>query len=116
MIRDADAGLKDRIGRVAYVWTGCTELGAKPFEAKIRVDGSTWFDGKASCVLVGNVGKLFAGVEAFEDARPDDGMLELGVVTADGMLRVGADDRPHGGRDAAQVSVRPGHARARRSR
>ena len=87
MIKEADAGLKDRIGRVAYVWTGMNELGRKPFEAKIKVErldaGST---GKASSILFGNVGKLFAGVEAFEDARPDDGELELGVVTADGML------------------------------
>ncbi len=86
MIRAADAGLKDRIGRVAYVWTGVMQLGRKPFEAKIKVDGSTWFEGKASSVLLGNVGELFAGVEAFEDARPDDGVLELGVVTADSVL------------------------------
>jgi diacylglycerol kinase (ATP) len=86
MIRDADAGLKDRIGRVAYVWTGVMQLDRKPFEAKIKVDGSTWFEGKASSVLLGNVGELFAGVEAFEDARPDDGVLELGVVTADSVL------------------------------
>jgi len=86
MIRAADAGLKDRIGRVAYVWTGMKELGRKPFEAKIKVDGSTWFEGKASSVLLGNVGELFGGVEAFEDARPDDGLLELGVVTADDLL------------------------------
>src|SRR5918994_829833 len=86
MIREADAGLKDRIGRVAYVWTGVNQLGRKPFEASIKVDGSTWFKGKASCVLLGNFGELFAGVEAFEDARPDDGMLELGVVTADSVL------------------------------
>ena len=86
MIRQADAGLKDRIGRVAYVWTGMNELGRKPFGAKIKVNGTTWFDGKASSILFGNVGKLFAGVDAFEDARPDDGELELGVVTADGML------------------------------
>ena len=86
MIREADAGLKDRIGRVAYVWTGVNQLGRKPFEAKIKVDGSTWFKGKASCVLLGNFGELFADVEAFEDARPDDGMLELGVVTADSVL------------------------------
>ena len=51
MIREADAGLKDRIGRVAYVWTGVNQLGRKPFEATIKVDGSTWFKGKASCVL-----------------------------------------------------------------
>ena len=86
MIREADAGLKDRIGRVSYVWSGMNQLGRKPFEAKIKVDGSTWFKGKASCVLLGNFGELFADVEAFEDARPDDGMLELGVVTADSVL------------------------------
>ena len=34
MIREADAGLKDRIGRVAYVWTGVNQLGRKPFEAR----------------------------------------------------------------------------------
>jgi diacylglycerol kinase family enzyme len=86
MIREAEAGLKDRIGRVAYVWTGVNQLGRKPFEAEIKVDGTTWFEGKASCVLLGNVGELFAGVEAFEAARPDDGVLELGVVTADSVL------------------------------
>jgi diacylglycerol kinase (ATP) len=84
MIRDADGGLKDRVGRIAYVWTGARNVDASPFRAKIRVDGTSWFDDRASCILVGNVGKLFAGVRAFEDARPDDGMLELGVVTADG--------------------------------
>jgi diacylglycerol kinase (ATP) len=86
MIRDADDGLKDRVGRIAYLWTGARNVDAKPFRAKIRVDGATWFDDRASCVLVGNVGKLFGGVEAFEHARPDDGMLELGVVTADGLV------------------------------
>jgi diacylglycerol kinase (ATP) len=78
--------LKDRIGRVAYVWTGVNQLGRRPFEATIKVDGSTWFTGKASSILLGNVGELFAGVEAFEDASPDDGMLELGVVTAESAM------------------------------
>jgi YegS/Rv2252/BmrU family lipid kinase len=86
MIRDADDGLKDRLGRIAYLWTGARNVDAKPFRTKIRVDGATWFDDRASCILVGNVGKLFGGVEAFEHARPDDGMLELGVVTADGLV------------------------------
>jgi YegS/Rv2252/BmrU family lipid kinase len=86
MIRGAEAGLKDRLGRVAYVWTGLKEVGRKPFEAEVKVDGTSWFQGKVSCVLLGNVGELFAGIEAFEDARPDDGILELGVVTADSAL------------------------------
>jgi YegS/Rv2252/BmrU family lipid kinase len=90
MIRDAgDGGLKERLGRVAYVWTGSKNLRSKPFRADIKVDGVDWYDGKASCILVGNVGKLFGGVEAFEDARPDDGKLELGVVTAEGLIEWG---------------------------
>ena len=86
MIGDADGGLKDKLGRLTYVWTGSKNLRIKPFRATIRVDGAHWYRGKASCILVGNVGKLFGGVEVFADARPDDGMLELGVVTADGLL------------------------------
>ena len=74
MIRDAgNGGLKERFGRVAYVWSGSENLRSKPFRARIEVDGVGWFKGKASCILLGNVGKLFGGVEAFEDARPDDG-------------------------------------------
>ena len=90
MIRDAgEGGLKERLGRVAYVWTGSKNLRSKPFRADIKVDGVDWYSGKASCILMGNVGKLFGGVEAFEDARPDDGKLELGVVTAEGLLEWG---------------------------
>lgn len=85
MIHDAVGGLKDRLGRVAYVWTGSKSLRAKPFKAKISVDGVTWFNGKASCILVGNLGRLFGGVEAFENASPEDGLLDLGVVNADGV-------------------------------
>jgi diacylglycerol kinase (ATP) len=90
MIRDAgNGGLKERLGRAAYVWTGSKNLRSKPFRANIEVDGANWYKGKASCILLGNVGKLVGGVEAFEDARPDDGRLELGIVTAEGLLEWG---------------------------
>ena len=90
MIRDAGAGgLKERLGRAAYVWTGSKNLRSKPFRAKIEVDGVRWYKGKASCILLGNTGELFGGVSAFEDARPDDGKLELGVVTAEGLVEWG---------------------------
>jgi diacylglycerol kinase (ATP) len=85
MIKQADGALKDRLGRVAYVWTGSRNLRAKPFKAKIIVDGAPWYAGEASCILIGNVGHLFGGVEVFEDARPDDGRLEIGVVNAEGV-------------------------------
>ncbi len=86
MIRDAD-DLKDRIGRAAYLVSGSRHLRQKPFEAAIDVDGAEWFSGPATCILVGNVGELFGGVEVVPDALPDDGKLELGVCTADGLVQ-----------------------------
>lgn len=86
MIGGADGVLKDRLGRLSYVWTGTKNLNFKPFGATIQVDGAKWYEGSVSCILVGNVGELFGGVDVFADARPDDGVLELGVVTADGIV------------------------------
>ena len=85
MIREADGGLKDRLGRAAYVWTASRSIREEPFKARIDVNGELWYSGKASCVLLGNVGSLFGGIEAFDNARPDDGLLEVGVTSADGL-------------------------------
>jgi diacylglycerol kinase (ATP) len=82
MIKDADRGMKDRVGRLAYLWTGARHLSARRVKTTVDVDGKRFFKGQASCVLLGNVGKILGGIEAFSGARPDDGLLELGVVTA----------------------------------
>ncbi len=82
MIRDAEDGMKDRIGRLAYVKTGLSNLDTAGAEVTIEVDGRKWFSGRAACVLVGNMGKILGGIEAFPDAQCDDGLLDIGVVTA----------------------------------
>jgi YegS/Rv2252/BmrU family lipid kinase len=82
MISDADRGAKDRLGRVAYIVTGIRNLTAGRVRATVEVDGQPFFMGKISCVLAANVGRILGGVEAFPQAEPDDGRLELGVVTA----------------------------------
>jgi diacylglycerol kinase (ATP) len=82
MIKDADRGMKDRIGRAAYLYTGARNLRVSRARATVDVDGRRFFKGRVSCILVGNVGKVLGGVEAFTGAKPDDGLLELGVVTA----------------------------------
>lgn len=87
MIREADGGLKDRLGRAAYVWTGARAVRRKPIETKVRIDGHTWFEGEASCVLVGNVGQILGGINAFEHAKTDDGLLDVAVITAEGALQ-----------------------------
>jgi YegS/Rv2252/BmrU family lipid kinase len=83
MVRDADAGLKDRLGRLAYVVTGIGSVGREPVQTRVAIGGDTWFEGPTTCVLVGNMGDLFGGLSVFPDADPEDGLLNVGVVTAD---------------------------------
>lgn len=87
MIKGADER-KDRLGRAAYVLSGAAKLNQPPFEAKIKIDGTRWYQGPASCILVGNVGELFGGIEVFADARPDDGKLDVGVLTSEGPVEL----------------------------
>jgi diacylglycerol kinase (ATP) len=82
MIKQADRGLKDKLGQAAYLYSGARNLAASRVKAKIKVDGQPFHSGKISCVLAGNVSKVIGGVEIFPGARPDDGRLALGVVTA----------------------------------
>ena len=42
-------------------------------KVRIKVDGTPWFKGAATCVLVGNVGTASGGLVVFPDAEPDDG-------------------------------------------
>ena len=89
VIRDATTKMKGVLGRNAYVWAAAKNLRAKVFDAQIEVDGKEWYEGPASLVLFGNVGEAFAGVKPFDDARPDDGLLEIGVGSADGIFQWG---------------------------
>jgi YegS/Rv2252/BmrU family lipid kinase len=81
MIRDADAD-KDRLGRLAYVKAGARHLSTKGRKVRVDVDGQRWFEGRTACVLIGNMGQVFGGLTLFPDAKPDDGLLDVGIVTA----------------------------------
>ena len=87
MIDDADAGLKDRFGRAAYLWTGAKNLSSSPVTGTLEVEGRRFFSGTLTCILFGNVSNVFAGIEVFDGARPDDGLFEVGVVTAQSRLQ-----------------------------
>ena len=87
MIHEADGAMKDRLGRLAYVWTGLRAVRDDPVRLKIRVDGEKWYSGDASCVLFGNVPKVFAGLTVFDGAEPDDGLIDIGVSSAHGSVQ-----------------------------
>jgi len=85
LLDDADAA-KDRFGMLAYVRSGVRNARLRePMAMKVDVDGDRFFDGGATCLLVGNIGTLTGGLEAFPDASPTDGRLDIAVVTAAGM-------------------------------
>jgi diacylglycerol kinase (ATP) len=87
MTADANGRLKRRLGRLAYVWSGASATRRRAQPTRIAIDGQGWFDGKASCVLIANVGTITGGITAFDDAQPDDGRLDVGVVTANGTVQ-----------------------------
>lgn len=87
LIRDTDRGVKARLGRLGYLWTGVRNAGMEPVPAKVKVDGTTWFKGDTTCVLLGNIGTVLGGIQIFDNAHPDDAWLEVGVSTADGPIQ-----------------------------
>jgi diacylglycerol kinase (ATP) len=85
MIDSADEH-KERMGMVAYLRAGVKQAREREaFEMRVEVDDEHVFEGRASCVLVGNIGTLKGGIEAFPDASPTDGVLDVVVVTATGL-------------------------------
>ncbi|MET0326711.1 MAG: YegS/Rv2252/BmrU family lipid kinase [Ilumatobacteraceae bacterium] len=85
LIADADAH-KGRLGMLAYVRSGIRHARSRrPFAAVVTVDGALFFQGNLTCVLVGNIGTLKAGLTALPAADPTDGRLDVAVVTATGL-------------------------------
>jgi diacylglycerol kinase (ATP) len=83
MIADADdTDVKERFGRLGYVWAAVTNTGISPATAEVDIDGKEWYRGDASCVIIANVGTIIGGLTAFPDASPTDGRLDVGVISA----------------------------------
>lgn len=82
IMREAGGAAKKGMGRLAYIGGGIKALQARSVRMTIRIDGKVWWRGKGSCFLTGNVGTITGGLRVFPEASPEDGMLEVGVVTA----------------------------------
>ena len=83
MMQIADGKLKDRYGQMAYVWGAFRSTRMRSRKMRVKIDGTVWFKGRASGVLLGQMGTLSGGLVAFPDAQPDDGKLEVAVITAE---------------------------------
>jgi diacylglycerol kinase family enzyme len=82
MLDSASEALKKKVGWPAYVLSALRHLRDRPMRLRIRFDGGTPMRRRAVSVIVGNVGKLQGGVALFPEARPDDGKLDVALISA----------------------------------
>ncbi|MFI7607484.1 diacylglycerol/lipid kinase family protein [Micromonospora sp. NPDC049366] len=72
---------KARIGWPAYVMGAARHLRDRPMRVSIRVDDRPPVRRRARSVLIANVGRLQGGVRLLTEAEPDDGRLDVAVLT-----------------------------------
>lgn len=84
MLDSTSEPLKKRLGWAAYAVSALRHLRDRPVRARLRADGGTQFRRRASGIIIGNVGALQGGVPLLPDAAPDDGLLDLVILTARG--------------------------------
>ena len=82
----AGTRLKHQFGWLAYAVSGAAHLTLPPSRFSIRLDGGAPVERTARSVVVGNSGLLPGGFSLLPDARPDDGLLDVGVLAPHGPL------------------------------
>lgn len=83
MIRDANSTVKRRLGSVAYMLSAAKNLPAQIVRSRVSVDGEHAWSGRTAMVLVGNCGAVTGGLPVFPAAEPDDGVLDVAILTAE---------------------------------
>jgi YegS/Rv2252/BmrU family lipid kinase len=86
MIADAPEGLKRRAGWAAYAVAAARHLNDRISAISVHVDGRRTRHHDVSMLLIGNIGRLQAGIEPLPGAEVDDGLLELAVIAPHGPL------------------------------
>jgi diacylglycerol kinase family enzyme len=78
------AAVKGAAGWLGYAATGITRLAGAHTGFRIRLDDGEPIHCHARCVVVGNVGLLPGGFVLLPEARPDDGLLDVGILAPAG--------------------------------
>jgi diacylglycerol kinase family enzyme len=81
MLDNTSDQLKARLGWPAYVVGALRHLRDRPMRVRVRLDRQRTLTRRARSVLVANVGRLQGGIPLLPDALPDDGELDVAVLT-----------------------------------
>jgi diacylglycerol kinase (ATP) len=80
MMREAPEGLKGVVGWPAYLVGGARGMRRSRVHVQVQLDDDPPRSTVVRTVLVGNVGRLQAGLQLLPDAVPDDGLLDVALV------------------------------------
>jgi diacylglycerol kinase family enzyme len=86
MLAGTGEELKKRAGWVAYALSAARHIWDKPTRVVLQADGGPPLRRWATGVIVGNVGTLQASIRLLPDAVPDDGILDVAVLTTSGVI------------------------------
>jgi diacylglycerol kinase family enzyme len=81
MLQATSEKTKAVIGWPAYVVGALRHLRDRPMRVSVRIDGGKPMRRRARSVLVANVGRLQGGVRLLTEAEPDDGWLDVAILT-----------------------------------
>jgi diacylglycerol kinase family enzyme len=81
MLAATSESTKARIGWPAYAMGALRHLRDRPMRVSIKVDENKPVRRRARTVLIANVGRLQGGMRLLPDADPEDGCLDVAVLT-----------------------------------
>jgi diacylglycerol kinase family enzyme len=81
MLEGTSDAAKKHIGWLAYVGGAAKHLRDRPMRVRIVLDGGAPMPRRPRSVIVGNVGRLQGGVRLLGEAQPDDGKLDVAVLS-----------------------------------
>jgi len=88
MLVETDDDLKDRAGWLAYIEAmGRAMAGTEMTGITLTIDGGEPQELRGHTLLIGNCGMVQGGIRLLPDAKLDDGLLDLLLVSADGALQ-----------------------------
>jgi diacylglycerol kinase family enzyme len=81
MLDATNATAKKHIGWLAYVGGAAQHLRDRPMHLDITLDDKPSFARRPRTVIVGNVGRLQGGMRLLNHAQPDDGLLDVAILS-----------------------------------
>ena len=81
MLEGTSERAKKHLGWLAYVGGAAKHLRDRPMRVRIVLDGGAPMPRRPQTVIVANVGRLQGGVRLLNEAEPDDGKLDVAILS-----------------------------------